>query len=180
MTSDRDAVTPAKPMTDEAIVKLRKLYARATPLESMPGPFDEDRRYSDREIASLVADKELRRALPALLDAAEENARLSAQVQRMSDRIQEQGKHQDFSDRHHNGVVAELNALRTQLANMEANTVEALALVEANETIAALRKRVEVLELALLRQLDEHDSGHSPCSCQELRAALAAAEREET
>lgn len=59
-------------------------------------------------------------------------------------------------------------------------TAEAIALVEANETIAALRKRVEVLELALLRQLDEHDSGHSPCSCQELRAALAAAEREET
>ena len=58
-------------------------------------------------------------------------------------------------------------------------TAEAIALVEANETIAALRKRVEVLERFRQSIVDMNATGLLG-SCLRLDAALAAAEGEET
>ena len=154
MTSDRDAMTPVPPLTSEAIAKLRKLYAQATPLESMPGPFDEDRRYSDREIASLEADKELRRALPALLDTAEVQARL----------VGEQGC-----------VCGDCGA-RLGWVRMPSG---GHSLMCPTCEIKALRKRVEVLERFRQSIVDMNATGLLG-SCLRLGAALAAAEGEET
>ena len=42
----------------------------ATPEDQMPMPYDEDRRYSDRECERLEADKRIRSVLPELIRLA--------------------------------------------------------------------------------------------------------------
>lgn len=50
----------------KAAVKV--LLTKATPVCSMPTPWEEDRRYSESEIEQLEADIELRLATQALID----------------------------------------------------------------------------------------------------------------
>jgi hypothetical protein len=103
------------------------------------------------EIASLRSDHLTQaygptlETLTRLIDIAEDHAWISAGAARLFDASHELRKRYE-SQRD------ELEAAHTALANMEANTVEAISYLELQQERDALRSRVELLEAAETRE----------------------------